>query len=157
MEQSTKARGDIAEYRVVAELLERGHAVLMPCGDRLPYDVAIDVEGKLRRLQVRRAWSTNGSTFYIDTRRSQTNRKIYKFTKHSPSAYDFLIAWIPDSSIFYVLPSKAACSYGSLITLNDLHDARQRDAEHLRQRSAAHHVVEEPDHRVAPRILLRSR
>ena len=52
MKQTSKARGDIAEYRVVAELLELGHSVLMPCGDRLPYDVAVDVSGELIRIQV---------------------------------------------------------------------------------------------------------
>lgn len=72
---STKARGDSAEYRVVAELLERGHTVLMPCGDRLPYDIGIDVGGKLVRVQVRRAYPTRGvkgGSYKIDVRRSMT-------------------------------------------------------------------------------------
>ena len=126
---STKARGDIAEYRVVAELLERGHTVLMPCGDRLPYDVGIDVDGRLVRVQVRRAWSTKGTkggSYKIDVRRSQTNRKIWKHTKHGPRNYDFLIAWIPGTPTFYVIPAKVASKYASGITFNDDPSRRTR-------------------------------
>lgn len=118
----TKARGDIAEYQVVAELLERGHNVLIPCGDRLPYDVAIDNKGRLIRIQVRRAWweKKSGGYYCIDVRRSQTNRRIWMHSKHDPRDYDFFIAWIPDGRRdFYVIPAKAANSFGSHIMLKE--------------------------------------
>lgn len=69
----------------------------MPCGDRLPYDVGIDFDGGLLRIQVRRAWPTRGrrgGSYKIDVRRSLTNR-------------------------FYVIPSRAAVKYASGITFND--------------------------------------
>lgn len=118
MAQTTKAKGDIAEYRVVAELLERGHSVLMPCGDRLPYDIGVDVGGRLVRLQVRRAWPSDYG-HCVDVRRSQTNRKVYKHTKHGPDDYDYLVAWIPNSGVTYIIPSTVSSSYGSNITFNE--------------------------------------
>lgn len=126
---STKARGDSAEYRVVAELLERGHTVLMPCGDRLPYDIGIDVGGKLVRVQVRRAYPTRGvkgGSYKIDVRRSQTNRTFWTHTKHDARSYDFMIAWIPGSAVFYVIPARVAVKYGSGITFNDDPSRRTR-------------------------------
>ena len=38
---NTKEKGDIAEYAVVAEALKRGFNVLIPIGDRLPFDFLI--------------------------------------------------------------------------------------------------------------------
>ena len=121
MDLSTKARGDIAEYKVVAELLERGHTVLMPCGDRLPYDIGVDCGGRLVRIQVRRAWEvkTSKGSYIVDVRRSQTNRSTYTHTKHAIDSYDFLVAWIPELNLFYVIPSEVADTFGGGITLTE--------------------------------------
>lgn len=48
----TKLKADIAESSVITELLKRGFNVLKPAGDRLPYDLAVDINGKLIRIQV---------------------------------------------------------------------------------------------------------
>ncbi|PHJ65981.1 hypothetical protein VF14_05870 [Nostoc linckia z18] len=45
----TKLRGDIAESAAVLHALKRGWGVLKPFGDRLPYDLAFDVEGILNK------------------------------------------------------------------------------------------------------------
>ena len=63
----TKLKADIAESAVITALLKKGFRVLKPVGDRLPYDVAIDVNGKLIRIQVKSAWYYNGS-YKVDTR-----------------------------------------------------------------------------------------
>ena len=116
---STKHRGDIAEYRVVAELLERGYNVLMPCGDRLPYDVAVDVDGRLVRLQVRRAWrTTEDRPYQFDIRRSQTNRAVYKHSKHALADHDFFVGWIPGTTSYYVVPADVTATYGSAVVLS---------------------------------------
>lgn len=43
----TKLKADIAESAVVTELLKRGFSVLRPLGDRLPYDLGVDLREKL--------------------------------------------------------------------------------------------------------------
>ncbi len=119
--ETTKSRGDIAEYKVVAELLELGHSVLLPCGDRLPYDIAIDNNGRLLRIQVRRAYPSGYSenSYLAGVRQSQTNRKVYKVTKHGPDEYDFLVVWIPTRDrVFYIIPATIAHSFGSTITVS---------------------------------------
>ena len=70
----TKLKADIAESAVTTELLKRGFKVLKPIGDRLPYDLAIDFNGKLIKIQVKSAWFYKGA-HKIDTRITKTNRK----------------------------------------------------------------------------------
>lgn len=56
MKGDTKLKGDIAEQAVVLAALRRGWGVLQPIGDRLSYDLVIDIESRLLRIQVKAAW-----------------------------------------------------------------------------------------------------
>ena len=133
---TTKQKGDVAEYKVVAELLRRGFNVLMPCGDRLPYDLAIGLGERFVRVQVKLAWySEQFNAHVVDVRRSQTNRKVYRKTKYHPEDFEFLIAWVADTNAFYVFPSQVACSYASMITMVE-GDKRQRPPKAAQYREA---------------------
>ena len=48
-------KGDIAETQAVAELVKRGYAVSTPVSDHCPYDLVLDREGELQRVQVKHA------------------------------------------------------------------------------------------------------
>ncbi|MBF0490861.1 MAG: endonuclease, partial [Candidatus Omnitrophica bacterium] len=72
----TKLKSDIAESAVITELLFRGFNVLRPVGDRLPYDIAVDHDGRLVRIQVKCAWYDKKDDVYVvDARRTKTNRR----------------------------------------------------------------------------------
>lgn len=47
----TKLKGDIAEQAVILHALQQGWGVLKPIGDRLPYDLALDISGKLIKFK----------------------------------------------------------------------------------------------------------
>jgi hypothetical protein len=87
-------------------------------GDRLPYDLAIERNGQLLRVQVKLAWFEQKSGNYrVDIRRSQTNRKVYKHTKYNTADFEYLIAWLENLDVFYIFPSDFACSFGSGISM----------------------------------------
>ncbi|MEL6924208.1 MAG: group I intron-associated PD-(D/E)XK endonuclease [Bacteroidota bacterium] len=46
----TKLKGDIAEQSVMLYALKQGWGVLNPIGDRLPYDLVLDIDGVLVKL-----------------------------------------------------------------------------------------------------------
>ncbi len=47
MNTDTKLKGDIAEQAVIYNALKKGWGVLKPIGDRLPYDLVLDIDGSL--------------------------------------------------------------------------------------------------------------
>ncbi len=101
----TKLKADIAESAVVTELLKKGFKVLKPVGDRLPYDVAVDVGGRLIRIQVKHAWYCQGSECHIfDVRRTKTNRRQMIRDLYSPDDFDFAVLYIESPLNFYVMP-----------------------------------------------------
>ncbi len=112
----TKLKADIAESAAITALLKRGFRVLKPVGDRLPYDLAVDVNGRLIRIQVKSAWYYNGS-YTVDTRRTKTNRRLMRRAYYGDNDFDFAIVYIDRLGVFYVIPLSVFSTYKSGITL----------------------------------------
>ena len=114
----TKLRADIAESAVIVELLKRGFRVLQPIGDRLPYDLGIDVHGKLIRIQVKSAWYEASKRLYtVDARRTKTNRRSMRRAWYTSKDFDFAVLYLPDRGTCYVMPVEVFTSYQSGISL----------------------------------------
>ena len=112
----TKLKADIAESAVITELLKRGFKVLKPIGDRLPYDLAIDRDGKLIKIQVKSAWHYKGA-YKVDARITKTNRRRMVRKYYDKNDFDFAIIYISKLNVFYIMPVSVFNSYKSEISL----------------------------------------
>ena len=133
---STKLKGDIAEQAAILRLLELGWGVAKPIGDRHPYDLIVDIEGVLARLQIKSAWFNKSDNNYcVDVRRTQTNRRIMKRSLYSNQDFDFALVYISDQRIFYVFPVSTFITFGSTLSLVET-DKRQRKPKSANYREA---------------------
>ncbi|MBP6919900.1 MAG: group I intron-associated PD-(D/E)XK endonuclease [Candidatus Omnitrophota bacterium] len=122
----TKLKADIAEHAVITELLKRDFKVLKPVGDRLPYDLALDLNGKLIRIQVKSAWFDSKKRIYcVDARRTKTNRRRMRRDRYQKGDFDFAILYIDALKVFYVMPLSVFNTYSSTICLIEA-EKRQR-------------------------------
>lgn len=122
----TKLKADIAESAVTTELLKRGFRVLRPVGDRLAYDLAIDLQGIMLRIQVKSAWfSAKEKCYIVDARRTKTNRRRMLRQRYGVSDFDFAIVYLSDLLVFYVMPVNVFSQYESTITFVET-EKRQR-------------------------------
>ncbi len=122
----TKLKADIAESAVTTELLKRGFRVLRPVGDRLAYDLAIDLSGRLLRIQVKSAWfSAKTKCYSVDTRRTKTNRRRMLRGRYDANDFDFAIVYLAGLNVFYVMPKSVFSNYESTVTFVET-DKRQR-------------------------------
>ncbi len=112
----TKLKSDIAESAVITELLRRGHSVLKPVGDRLPYDIAVDINGSFVRIQVKSAWKYKGA-YTVDTRRTKTNRRQMLRKRYMDGDFDIAIIYIEDLRVFYIMPMSVFSGFASGISL----------------------------------------
>ncbi|MBW4503507.1 MAG: endonuclease [Scytonema hyalinum WJT4-NPBG1] len=132
----TKLKGDIAEQAAVLHALKRGWGVLKPVGDRLPYDLAFDVEGTLIKIQVKYAWFDEGSSNYVvDNRRTKTNRRFMLREAYKASDFDFALVYVETLDLFYVFPVDVFIGYGSEIHLVEA-EKRQRKPRSAKYRDA---------------------
>ena len=122
----TKLKADIAESAVMTELLKRNFRVLKPVGDRLPYDLALEIEGRLCRIQVKSAWFDRSKGIYsVDSRRTKTNRRVMRRERYSESDFEFAVVYLEDRRVFYVMPASVFNSYSSTVSLVES-EKRQR-------------------------------
>ena len=130
----TKLKSDIAESAVATELLKRGFKVLRPVGDRLSYDLGVDLKGKLIRIQVKSAWFNEKAKCYtIDARRTKTNRRRMLRQYYSKNDFDFAVIYLADLNVFYVMPVFAFLYYAGSITFVES-DKRQRKPKSVEYR-----------------------
>jgi hypothetical protein len=126
----------VAVQAAILSALKRGWGVLQPVGDRLPYDLVFDVAGQLVRVQVKSAWyDRNDDVWLVDTRRTQTNRRVMKRSKYRDSDFDFALAFLPALELFYVLPSVVFNAYAGSISFVES-SKRQRQPRSAEYRCA---------------------
>jgi hypothetical protein len=145
----TKQKGDIAEQAVVLQALRQGWGVLKPIGDRLPYDLVLDIGGSLIKIQVKSAWfDVRRNNYVVDTRRTKTNRRQMLRENYKLEDFDFAIIFIEELEVFYVLPCAVFINYGSEIHLVEA-DKRQRKPNSAAFRNAWDLILQ----RAVPKVI----
>lgn len=99
---NSKDVGNISEAMVLAALLKRGEKVLMPFGDNLRYDIALDRDGELVRIQCKTGKLEN-EVIIFSTRSvyTQSGRTI---TQDYVGGADFFGVFCPDNEKVYLIP-----------------------------------------------------
>lgn len=139
---STKLKGDIAEQKVIVKCMEQEWNVLVPVGDRLPYDLALDISGWNLRIQVKMAWFYEETGNYkVDVRKSNTNRTNCFHSRYDSDDFDFAVIVLPDSDVMYIFPADIFLSYKSTIDLVEC-ERRQRKPRSANYRNAWHLISE---------------
>lgn len=71
----TKDKGDLSEAKVLSELKRFEYKVSIPFGDNLPYDMIVDNDGELEKVQVKHGSYNNGCVkFSTRSANSNTNK-----------------------------------------------------------------------------------
>ena len=93
---------------------------------RSAYDLVVDVNGPLIKLQVKSAWfSQKTGNYVVDNRRTKTNRRRMIRATYCSEDFDFAVLYISELDISYVIPVEEFCKYGSEIHLVEV-EKRQR-------------------------------
>ncbi|GAB4253052.1 MAG: hypothetical protein Kow0027_18100 [Saprospiraceae bacterium] len=125
----TKLKGDIAEQAAILSALKRGWGVATPVGDRQPYDLIFDIDGRLARIQVKSSWfDKKKGNYVVDNRRTKTNRREMVRSGYSKSEFDFALLFIEDHNCFYVMPAEVFIGYGSEIHLVETSKRQRKPA-----------------------------
>ena len=110
--------GDIAEQATILKCLEFGWGVCRPIGNRLPYDLIVDLEGWTSKVQVKSAWlDSKSNNYFVDNRRTKTNRRRMLRSNYALEDFDFAVVYIAELQAFYVFPVHVFIGYGSTVTI----------------------------------------
>lgn len=127
-----------SELTVILEAINNGYQVLQPIGNYLPYDLAIDINGVIIKLQVktlRRKGKTK--SFFCEVRRmlkDKNGKNIYK--RYNVNDFDFAAIVLRNESVF-IIPSHEIVDKVSFFVGKQGKTERYRSAWHLLDEFAA--------------------
>ena len=100
---NTKAKGDLAELKVAADLVGRGYKVAFPYGEDWDYDLILWRGETLERVQVKYARS-DGCRIVVRCRsQSLTNGKVRRTKRYTTATIDWLAVYdVTTDAVFYV-------------------------------------------------------
>lgn len=88
-----KQKGDIAELAVALDLRRRGHRVAFPYGEDCDYDLIVDRDGRLERVQVKHTRS-DGHVVLVRCRSvSVTNGKVMAVKRYTAEMVEWLAVY----------------------------------------------------------------
>jgi hypothetical protein len=104
-----KQLGDTAELAVALDLRRRGYGVAFPFGEDCDYDLVVDRNGRLERVQVKHTRS-DGEVVIVRCRsQSLTNGKVRATKRYTADTIDWLAVYDATSArCFYVPASELA-------------------------------------------------
>lgn len=98
--QNSKTLGDETEISIIHELVMAGYGVSLPFGDNDPYDIIVDDDGDLYRVQCKTAWLTSVGTIRFNTH-SQTIRDGEYVETTYPDEIDAFAVRAPHNHMIY--------------------------------------------------------
>jgi hypothetical protein len=100
-----KQKGDLAELKVAADLVERGCSISFPFGEDCDYDLIADMNGVLHRIQVKYTES-DGQMILVRCRsHSLTKGKVRRTKHYTAETVDWVAVYDRTSGSCYYLPS----------------------------------------------------
>jgi hypothetical protein len=99
--QTYKEQGEWAELCFMARARQIGLTILKPYGDSSSYDVGIEHEGRLLRVQIKSTGFSRGGKYVFNLVGAQ-------HTAYKPGLVDFYALYIIPVNVGYVIPYEVA-------------------------------------------------
>lgn len=96
---NAKKQGAIAEQMFATQAMRRGFGVSLPLGDYLPYDVILDNDGILFRIQVKSTTFKEYEAYHFKIGNGQKSKELY-----SADDLDVFALNIFGSRDFFIIP-----------------------------------------------------
>lgn len=100
---NSKQKGDVAVGRCIAYYCARGYEVLLPLGDKSKYDLVVDIDDKLVKIQIKYAGTKSGCNCWsASLRTSSINTHGLKEFQYGDDDFDILFCVTPDGDMYEV-------------------------------------------------------
>jgi hypothetical protein len=102
---SLKHKGDLAELMVAADLRRRGHKVAIPYGEDWDYDLIVERDGALERVQVKYGRSAEGVLVVRCRSHSLTGGRVRTTKRYTAAIIDWLAVYDAATAQCFYLPA----------------------------------------------------
>ena len=144
---SLKQKGDLAELKVAADLIDRGCRISIPFGEDSDYDLIAECDGQLHRIQVKHTRSDGRTIIFRCRSHSLTRGKVRQTKHYTAKTIDWIAAYDRTTDRCYYCPSSELGAGRSELRLRL---APARNGQRLGIRCAADYT--DPDFKRDPRV-----
>jgi hypothetical protein len=116
-------KGSVSEAQLLAALVRTGHCVLVPYGDHKRYDLAIDENGALRRIQVKTGRLDNGVVIF-KTASKATNKKHEGKWQNYEGSVDYFGVYCPQNAKCYLVPAEGCTKSDCYLRIDPVKNSR---------------------------------
>jgi hypothetical protein len=102
---SLKTKGDLAELKVAADLVERGYRIALPFGEDNDFDLILIRDDSLERVQVKYTRSDGAVIAVKCYSHSLTNGRIRQTKRYTKVSIDWLAVYDATTSGCYYVPA----------------------------------------------------
>lgn len=100
---NSKKKGDVGLGSAIAYFTSTGICVSVPLTDSQDYDLVVEVDGNLKKVQVKYTNSKDGGAFVVPLRVQGGNSKINFVSKRGDElVYDFLYALTGEGDRYFI-------------------------------------------------------
>ncbi|PIY69264.1 hypothetical protein COY90_01605 [Candidatus Roizmanbacteria bacterium CG_4_10_14_0_8_um_filter_39_9] len=114
---NSKQKGSVAVAQCIAKLYKLGYEVLLPIGDRNPYDLVFDDGKKLNKVQVKFAGKRSRGSYRAGLRITGGNQSYNYAKKYKSDAFDYLFVYSEEGKSYLINWKKIGIR--NEITIND--------------------------------------
>jgi hypothetical protein len=106
VELNRKAKGDLAELKVAADLRSLGYRIAFPYGEDWDYDLILcRHDGRLERVQVKHAQSNGCVLIAWTSSHSLTSGKVKATKRYTAAMIDWLAVWDCELDRCFYIPA----------------------------------------------------
>lgn len=100
---NTKDKGDISEAVIAAEFLKLGIPIAKPFGDNQPYDLIADINGTLKKIQIKTGNLNNGCVRFNTSNSINTNILKERKSENYKGKVDYIAVYCPTNNSCYII------------------------------------------------------
>ena len=104
--------GNVSESRILAAFVDAGFLVSIPFGNGTPYDLIVDVDNRLLKVQVKTGRLRNGCVLF-SAQRINGHHGTRRF-KYTDDEFDLFGVYCPDNDGKYLVPRLGELAEGRL-------------------------------------------
>jgi len=99
---NSKHKGSLAVAQCIAKLYKLGYEILLPIGDRNPYDLVFDNGKKLFKVQVKFAGKSSRGDYKAGLRIAGGNQSFNYVKKYKDNDFDYLFVYTEDNRSYLI-------------------------------------------------------
>ena len=98
-----KEKGDLAVAQAIGYFMTNGYEVCLPIGDKRPYDLVVELDGTLSRVQIKYAgWYSGDQKYKAALRTMGGNQSYHTAKKYDENDFDLLFVYVENGRKFLI-------------------------------------------------------